>query len=471
VPKSSTTILERAGWGPSRLYLFLLFLTGLAVLSRLYGINSWTLEGDEYFTVAFAEERSRGFVGVAYYWLVTQSTALFGDTLWAARIPSALMGILSVPLFFAASKKLLGEQAAVIGSVLIVLSEWHLYHSQLSRFYSGVFLFAILSYFAYYHALKRDSVWWLGGALLANAVGVAFHATSILVPAACGAFSLFVLWGPTGRKAGFSRRIASLHLGIVVFLGLIALPRFLGIATTWSGQGSPTGAVRPLLDFADSADVVLLVAAAFGVLLMLRKRTTDGAFLALGIGVPLLTMIVAAAILPNVRAKYIFYTLPLLIAAAGYLAHEVKNVLSPYPVARHVITVVVVVALIPGFISYYTGHESLDVREPVAYVQEQYQPGDRVAVFAPSVHYALGDRFPEEAWVVIGGKGAWTKPLRELRSSARRSWVLIDTYRDPVMPPDLEAWLMQHGSLVWRERQKRFDYAYRGYEVWVLNGG
>ena len=143
-------------------------LTLLALATRSYGIAEWDLVQDEVFTVTRAAERYTSLRNPAYYVLVMGSFKLFGVSEWAARLPAMLLGILSVPVFYVTCRSVLGRNVALIGALLIIFSSWHLWYSQFSRFYAGVFLFGLLSYFLYYKAIRLGNPGYLAWAMLAS---------------------------------------------------------------------------------------------------------------------------------------------------------------------------------------------------------------------------------------------------------------------------------------------------------------
>ena len=75
-------------------------LVVLAAITRVYGIWEWSITGDEFYTVEFAAERAWRLVGSAYYILLLASTSLFGSSEWAARLPSVLIGVATIPFFY-----------------------------------------------------------------------------------------------------------------------------------------------------------------------------------------------------------------------------------------------------------------------------------------------------------------------------------------------------------------------------------
>lgn len=455
-------------------YLWLAGLTLAGLLTRMLGIAEWSIAGDEFYTVAYAAERSQSFIQPAYYMLVVWSTNLFGDTEWAARFPAALLGTVSIPVYYWVCRDLFGRNIALLGCLLIVLSSWHLYHSQMSRFYSGVFLFAVLSYFLYYKALRANSLLLLGLSLLSNVLGILFHATAILVPAACAAYSLYLVVARRGaRQSGLSLRVAQTHLLIFGGLGLAGLPVFLQIVERWGGvsgfeAAALARAVQPVFQLALRMELVLFVGGCMGLLYLWRRQQAAGTFFAFGIGIPLLGLLVSAILLPPVRAKYIISTLPLFITLTAFLCSAIAE-RAPRIYNRQaqvVLVIFIIVGMLPGFVSYYTAKSSLDMQDVVSALSDRYAPGDRIVVFSHAAGYHFEKQFPEESLQIYGTKNVWKDALKPYEDREQRVWVLVDTYRNQQYESGLHRWLLSNTKLVWRKYETRYDYPSMGYELY-----
>jgi hypothetical protein len=64
---------------------------------------------------------------------------------WSARLASALIGIISIPILYFSVHKLIGSGSALILSSPLAVSPWHLFWSQNARFYSSLMLMVLLN--------------------------------------------------------------------------------------------------------------------------------------------------------------------------------------------------------------------------------------------------------------------------------------------------------------------------------------
>lgn len=169
---------------------------GLAILAavpRLANLTGIGFHGDEDIT-AFAVQSALEtgapampsgmpyLRGLAYTWLTAASVAIFGSADEASfRLPSALFGILTVPLLFLAGRRLVGARAAFTAAVLLALSSWHIFYSQHARMYA-LFLFLFLAAAYAILAWQRSGKWpHLGLAVLLSLSAASIHLLGVLL--------------------------------------------------------------------------------------------------------------------------------------------------------------------------------------------------------------------------------------------------------------------------------------------------
>lgn len=449
-------------------------LTVLAFMTRGYGLSEWALFGDEIPTVIYAEERATSWVNPAYYVLVLGSFELFGVSEWSARLPSMLLGVVSIPVFYVTWRRVFGNNIAFIGALIIVFSSWHLWQSQFSRFYSGVFLFGSLSFFFYYRAIQLDSMRYLIWAVLTNAIGCLFHVTAVMVVGACGLFSLLVLLWKERSEKGYSKRIAGAYLGLYALLALIALPFLWGIAEHRATSGEAVWGDEPaemILQLARRTQLPVALTAFFGLILLFQQHLSKAIYLAVGIAVAVSFLLLTSGFM-NTHANYVMYVLPLIILLSAFFCHQVGTGLENYRFGYAAMPAVVIVLMLPEFISHYSGKKSLDVREVVSFVNQRYQPGDKVLSFVREFDYYGSDRFSIEPRIAPAhSRGSkWIEPLDAYKDDGERLWVILNTYRKPVAK-ELDKWLLANGALVWHSYETRLDYIVHGYQVFLIGDG
>lgn len=446
--------------------LVVCLLTLVALASRAYGIWKWPLTGDEYFTVANFEDRSTGFIGSAYYRLGLATEAVFGTSKWAARLPAVILGALGIPAFYLMCRSLFDRKAATIGCVFIILSEWHLYHSQISRFYSGVFFCSSLSYYYYFKSLKNDSYLYLALFFVLSAIAVSFHLTSIFVIPSCLVCSiLLVTWGKR-VNLGLSVRVARAYILVCAVGALVTIPRLVEITRSLgvTYTGMEAGMLSPILGAVENMEVVIFVSSLIGLTYLYFENIKKSYLIAALSVIPITMLIFFYVFISQSKPRYMFYALPLFFALSSYTCVRLRADVPWYTGLRRSTYVIISSVLFINFVSYYSGRLSLSVEDPVHFVERNYESEDRVVVFGYSVMRNF-DTGINPKWVK--SKSIWEKGLVPIAEKEGRTWIIVDTYRTAPLRQDLEAWLMENASLKWRKEETRFDYTQRGYEVWL----
>lgn len=450
--------------------LFLLSL--VALVTRAYGIADWPVFQDELYTILEATERYQSFANPAYYLLVTLSFKIFGVSEWAIRVPCLVLGVLGVPVFYICWRNVIGRQAAAIGALLIVFSAWHLWHSQYARYYAGVFLFASLGYYFYYKAITRGSLADLAWSLVCTAAAAAFHVTAIMVLAGCATYSLVVIASSWHQQQGFSRKVAIIHVTLCVAAGIVALPFLWHIAESWyaNPRGWGTGPFTLALKLLRDIQLPIAAAAALGLVIAMQVNRGLASFLSVAILVPLVAFLLGSVV-TGIRTDYIFYIYPLVFVLAGLMCEYARQCLSRYHFAAYGLVLFILVNMVPDLVSHYTDKKSLDVRDVVAFVDRNYQEGDRVVSTDGAFRYYFVERHPveEDLGHTQDNQKDWSVDLNAYKRDAGRVWIVLRNARTP-LAKGLEQWLLKNARLVWRKSAVRYDADAQSYEVFLVDG-
>ena len=319
-------------------------LAGLVILAaalRLWRIGHQSYWLDEVFTVGLVNEDLVGMLeGVRetestphlYYVLAWLWEKPFGDGEGALRSLSALIGIATVPLAYAAARELFAPATAVLAAALVAVNPWFVWYSQEARAYALLVLLITASLLFLARARREPSARNVALWAVVAALAVLTHYFAAFT---VGAEALWLVWATRERAAVWAA-------GALVVLGLALAP--LALSQRESGHtkfieetslgtratdipkrfvtgelGTPTPALGPL------AGLLVLGAAAL-VLWRVRRREREralwlGALAAVTVAVPLaLAVLGFDYLLPrNVVAAFV----PAAIAlAAGFAAHR-----------------------------------------------------------------------------------------------------------------------------------------------------
>jgi mannosyltransferase len=142
---------------------YLLLVTGLAALLRLWRLDGMSLWVDEVFTWNIvAPERGHAFgeaILAAYQGPLFHAAAWLGlrwqETSLMLRLPSALAGVAAVPLFGVLVARLWDRRTGRLAALLLALSPFAVWYAQEGRGYSFLILFAIAAGLVLLASLER----------------------------------------------------------------------------------------------------------------------------------------------------------------------------------------------------------------------------------------------------------------------------------------------------------------------------
>jgi hypothetical protein len=165
-----------------------------------------------------------------WYLLAWVDARLFGDGALALRLPSALAGILTVPVVWAIGRRLGGQRAALIAAAIVAVNPLFVWYSQEARAYGLFVLLSALAMLCFVRALQAPTRGRMAAFALAGALALLTHyfAVFLLIPMA--------LWLLAERER---RRAALPALGALTLVGLALIPLISaqgGHGTQWIGR-------------------------------------------------------------------------------------------------------------------------------------------------------------------------------------------------------------------------------------------
>lgn len=150
--------------------IFLIFL--IFLLLRLYRLGSHDLWFDEFFSLSYTKDpQALGYVRYPqsfkllqapfYYILLEFFIKILGISEFTLRLPSVIFSYLSIILLFFFAKELFNKKIAIIASLLMGFSPFHLWYAQEARSYSTLLFLGVLSNFFLWKALKngKNNLW------------------------------------------------------------------------------------------------------------------------------------------------------------------------------------------------------------------------------------------------------------------------------------------------------------------------
>ena len=206
-------------------------MAGIAVLAglllRWFDLQRWSLWWDEGFTVwasglpvgriipfARSDNQAPLYYLLQHYWDV-----LFGDSEFALRALSALLGTLALPIFYLLAKRVLKDgMAAALAFWLFAFSMKQIWYSREARVYEAASFFALVSLYALVVFLEKRSAWAFVTVVLSSALTLYLHNMMFFY-----LLALNIVWLIYPSERAWTRRLREMMLANV-FMGILYLP-------------------------------------------------------------------------------------------------------------------------------------------------------------------------------------------------------------------------------------------------------
>lgn len=480
-------------------------VTVLAFILRLYRLDS-ELWLDEITTIFFYGPMPTlhvltGFVSANNHLLNTLlmklALAVFGEQEWAVRLPAAIFGAATIPVFYWISRLMLSQRSSLCAALLLAVSYHHIFFSQNVRGYSMQLFFTTLSCGLLVKGLQEDRlrIWILYVAAMffnmASLLNSSFvFAAHILI----GAAALVIIKRRGDSPFPLLYRLIAVF-GVTTFLVFQLYAAFIPQAyiyaqATWS---DPASGYSPFsMEFA--AEMIRGISAGFGTSLIFLALPFAAAVALIGFVVLfkrnwiLTTSLVLPIILTlayllinrlNVAPRFLLIAFPIAIlvtvqgidSIAQFIFNKVSR--NPNALAAKMATAVVLLGCVVSLASlrrYYSVPKQ-PYRTSLAYIESNRQPGEIIIAVH---HMENGYRFYSKEFNLEEDKDFFAvrsvKRLDSILSShdARGAYLVTTLSRGlRLTHPDLEARIVRDWEVVqtfpatvgdaevvvWRQRQ------------------
>ena len=445
----------------------------LAGALRLFRLGQIPFEVDELYTLRDAADfgASSSGPGIAgrplYYLLQHLLLQVLPPTPFMLRLPALVFGLAGVWVTLIVVRRLFGPAGAIVGAALVALSPWHLHASQSARYWTLVYLLAVLAMWFLVEASTTDRAkWWLA-ALGTMVLGTLTHPT-FLFP------MLGVLLAPalTPTESGVTWRWPSRHaltrlwIPFAVFLAAEFLfLRFTGNQAALRNL-DPRGtlaSLRLIPAMVQWANPAVVAAGAVSAVMLLRDPSEVGRRWGVMTLAGVLSgggLLLAASFRTGVYADYGMSMLPLVFVAVGGATQRVTEQLAGRRLAAaSAVALVLGAAMLPSTASHLSSGTRFDYRP--SYSEIQRRAPDHLVVgwpivlqqrYAPQLEFLELKMDPTFFHRILATRaGFW------LVASYRRYGLVLD--EDGV----IAEWIDHHCITVLSTEPPRWDY--RRYRV------
>jgi 4-amino-4-deoxy-L-arabinose transferase-like glycosyltransferase len=446
----------------------------LGGILRFAALGRWSLWTDELYNLGLMPVSARLAEGIPadqhppLYYLLLEQVLRLGRSEWLMRLPSALAGLLTVPIMWRVGVALKRPQLGFLAAALLAIAPLHIWYSREARMYSLAMFFWAAAVYFYIQSWRRDN--WLDtlGLVLTMAGGLytAYPTLALWFIQVALFFPFCQLSGGRlvrlGRWAAAQFAIGALFYAWqpflqrqlerpTVFNWLNFFEPVLGGQTAarltqWLEQSGLTTTLAGTFQLALGVGLLVVLVSWLLSLLVVRWPSIPALvkrweFLIATLITFLFLLITAAGAVPrglSLRRQLLVFWIPFLPLAAWALL-RLRD--------RWIAAVVVLMSLL---LSLYTafGLPYEDWRSTAVVISEQGRPGDLVLI-TPSWstmafdYYYLGD---------VSYQGANIQQARNDEAAldnARRVWLVVN--RHPAMAGqtmEIERWFMENGRVL-----------------------
>ncbi len=351
--------------------------------------------------------------------LMNLAIAFFGEQEWAVRLPSAIFGAATIPVFYWVSRLMLSQRSSLFAALLLAVSYHHIFYSQNLRGYSMQLFFTTLAGGLLVKGLREDrlSIWILYvAAMFFNMASLLNSSFVFAAHVFIGGLALVIIKRRGDSPFPQMYRLIAVF-GVTAFLVFQLYASFIPqayayIQTTW---GSPTGGFS-LFSPVFIAEMIRGISVGFGTSLILLAFPFAAVVAAVGFVVLFKRqwILIASFVLPIILTlayvilnrlaiypRFFLLALPLAIlvtiqgidSTARFIAKKVSQ--KPHALAAKLATAIVLLGCVVSLASlprYYSVAKQ-PYRTSLEYIEAQRQPGEIILAVH---HMENGYRFYAE---------------------------------------------------------------------------
>jgi len=155
-----------------------------------------------------------------FYFILKSWASIFGYSEISLRLPSVILGAMTIPVVYLIGKRLAGEKVGIFSALLIATSGLHIYYSQEARMYAlSTFLVSMAIYFFLKVKEKARGLDLFLFALSLLLIGLTDYLPLLIIPA-------YWIWGLSSKKSwSWWKGFILAHAPLIIFLA-VWLPVF-----------------------------------------------------------------------------------------------------------------------------------------------------------------------------------------------------------------------------------------------------
>jgi 4-amino-4-deoxy-L-arabinose transferase-like glycosyltransferase len=437
-------------------YFLLIALLASAGALRFYQLGEWSFWIDEVNTVLSIQKVFMG--GLNFYdmlerqrslLLIGSMVTLFAPSVWNARFVPALIGTISILLFYFPIRKMFNPSVALMTGLLLALSPWHIYWSQNARYVSTLLLFSTLALFSFYFALEEDRAWYILATQLFLFLAIRERLFALLI------VPILLVYVVLLKKLSFEKPIGLHRRNLALFFLPALIPvlffswNFIRAPSLWlelffgKTNSNPLLLLLQITSFVRFSVIFVGSLAAF---YLLPKKNRAVLLLALAVVIPLLIVTGAALVQFSTPRYAIISLVPWLILASLGMTQLLTHHNRRVKLLGSIILLMLLFDLLGQNLLYYNHqHQTYrpDWKGAFTLVSQQREESEMIVTSAwrsPLAFYYLGEEVAEMDDI---------SPT-DIEQSKQRVWFVLLKVR---IEAEWKSWLAQHCDVLHESRE------------------
>jgi uncharacterized membrane protein len=319
-------------------YLILLFITIFGMFLRFYGLGTESIWLDEGTSINIAKRslysiifENKDFAHPPLYYSILHFVMMYSDTEFFLRLPSAIFGILSIPVIYLVGMSLFDKREGLVAAALLSISLMHINYSQEGRSYALMMLLVLLTVYFFISACNSNNkIYWIFS-VISGVVLVYTHFFGFFVIGALGIFYLLDSFDfkasrfkPQGTNKLFIISVASfILLSLPMILWVLGELGYASGNKTW-GMAQEGFYYNIFINFSSYSGTLLIIYIILmlaGLFFCLRDSKRWFSLISLWLFLPLFTGYFLAGSMPF-QPRYLLFVLPafLLLISKGIIS-------------------------------------------------------------------------------------------------------------------------------------------------------
>ena len=461
----------------SRYAQLLIFLICTGFFLRFYNLGFNSLWLDEAATLNFAK---LSFIDIwnltaggeynppLFHW-VEHFMLFFGTNEIILRFIPALVGLLTIPVFYSIGKEILDRNTGILAAALLTFSPFHLFYSQEARAYSMVLFFMSLALLFYLIGFRTNAkkFWVLFGIFSALAFWTHFYSAIII-----GTIILFTLLINAKKLRENISDLKPLLISLVAFVCLclpllIVTVRLFFVRTSSlptygiQGIGIITESIQQFFGYNVYSAIFFSILLLLGLIQILKSDKTK---FCLFLAIIIMTFLASWGLsykMPMIP-RYLIFMLPVLYSAVAAAYRPIYTLFNNRSVIYIFIAAIILIAA-PFMITYYSSFSKEDWRGFSKSIASMTKDGD-IVVLAPGYISQPFDYYYSNSTDKTIEFGADTKnDLEKISSVKGNSSVFI------IVTSDIVAADPGGGSLEYLNKNATYVGQNSGINLFVIN--